>query len=252
MKTPHHVVKISRFSALALGTSFVCLLAPTPMVGQSHTPLVDPIPAGIPVSSITIGLEPVMTGLVSPVGGAVAPGDPHHLYIADQTGVIWTVDISGRKEAPKVFLDISSRLITLGLGAIKYDERGLLALAFHPNFEDNGLFYTYASEPVSAAADFTTMEINNPTGQAANCQNVLLEWRVQDTKAKDGLAVEFGSDRELLRIDKAYINHNGGALSFGPDGLLYLPLGVGGNANDQGIGHTDAGNAQTLAAGNVL
>ena len=64
MKTPHHVVKISRLSALALGTSFVCLLAPTPMVGQSHTPLVDPIPAGIPVSSITIGLEPVMTGLV--------------------------------------------------------------------------------------------------------------------------------------------------------------------------------------------
>jgi hypothetical protein len=46
MKTPHHVVKISRFSTLALGTSFVCLLAPTPMVGQSHTPLVDPIPAG--------------------------------------------------------------------------------------------------------------------------------------------------------------------------------------------------------------
>jgi Glucose / Sorbosone dehydrogenase len=41
-------------------------------------------------------------------------------------------------------------------------------------------------------------------------------------------------------------------LSFGPDGLLYLPLGDGGNANDQGIGHTDAGNAQTLAAGNVL
>jgi hypothetical protein len=56
----------------------------------------------------------------------------------------------------------------------------LLALVFHPDFEDNGLFYTYASEPVNGAADFSTMQINNPTGQAANCQNVLLEWRVQD------------------------------------------------------------------------
>ncbi len=110
MKTQHHVMKISRLFALALGTSLVCLLAPTPMVGQSHTPLVDPIPAGIPVSPITIGLELVMTGLVSPVGGAVAPGDPDHLYIADQTGVIWSLDISGDRDAPapKVFLDLNA------------------------------------------------------------------------------------------------------------------------------------------------
>jgi hypothetical protein len=136
MRTTHCVVKMSRLFALGLGTSLLCILTPTSVVGQSHTPLVDPIPAGIPVSRITIGLEPVMTGLVSPVAGAVAPGDPQHLYIADQTGVIWSADISGRRNAPapKVFLDLSGRLISLGLGAIKYDERGLLGLAFHPDF----------------------------------------------------------------------------------------------------------------------
>jgi glucose/arabinose dehydrogenase len=254
MKTQHHVGEMCRSFALVLGASSLCFFAPTSMVGQSHTPLVDPIPAGIPVSPITIGLEPVMTGLVSPVGGSVAPGDPNHLYISDQTGVIWSVDISGRREAPapKVFLDLSSRLIALGLGPLKYDERGLLGLAFHPDFEDNGLFYTYASEPVNGTADFSTMQVNNPSGQAANCQNVLLEWRVQDPEAEDGVAVDLSSARELLRIDKAYINHNGGALTFGPDRLLYISLGDGGNANDQGIGHTDAGNGQTLVAGNVL
>jgi glucose/arabinose dehydrogenase len=245
---------MSRFFALGLETGLLCILTSTSVVGQSHTPLVDPIPAGIPVSPITIGLEPVMTGLVSPVAGAVAPGDPHHLYIADQTGVIWSVDVSGRRNAPapKVFLDLSGRLISLGLGAIKYDERGLLGLAFHPDFEENGLFYTYASEPANGIADFSTMQFNNPTAQAANCQNVLLEWRVQNIGAEDGFVVDLASARELLRIDKPYINHNGGVLAFGPDRLMYISLGDGGNANDQGIGHTDVGNAQTLDAGNVL
>lgn len=78
-----------------------------------------------------------------------------------------------RRVAGKLFADLSSRLIPLGIKEFKlYDERGLLGLAFHLDFNDNGLFYTHASEPVTAPADFSTMF----PCVLPNCQNVLIEW----------------------------------------------------------------------------
>lgn len=248
-----------RIEKSCLGTLWLGSLtfAATMLVGgsplasaQTHTPIVDPIPAAIPMSGITVGLEQVMSGLISPVAGAVAPGDPDHLYVADQTGQIWSVDVSGRRHphAPRLFLDISSRLIHLGLGRIKYDERGLLGLVFHPDFKRNGLFYTYASEPVKGRADFSTM----PVGVPANCQNVLLEWHATDMGDDEDIVRVDPLPREVLRIDKPQINHNGGAILFDTKELLYLSLGDGGNANDSGVGHTTQGNSQTLTLNNVL
>lgn len=225
------------------------LAAPGAALAQAHPPLIDAIPAVIPQSGITVGLETVMSGLVQPTAGAVAPGDPDHLYVADQIGKVWVVDVSHRRhpQAPRLFLDISGRLVTLGLGPAKYDERGLLGIAFHPNFSQNGLFYTYASEPAKGAATFSTL----PPGATPNCQNVLLEWKVKEFD-EDALVADPSSAREVLRIDKPQFNHNGGVLAFGPDRLLYLSLGDGGGSNDFGVGHAAAGNAQTLVAGNVL
>jgi glucose/arabinose dehydrogenase len=244
-------------SALAAVASLAFLGSPRVADAQlTYPPLVDPIVPGVPSSGITVSLNPVLAAnLVAPVAGAVAPGDPSHLYVADQPGTIWSIKVEGPgSPSAALFLDVRSLVIPLGVGGpnLEYDERGLLGLAFHPDFERNGLFYTYLSEPVNAIADFSTMSLNNPTVAAANCQNVLLEWHAS-RNASGVLTVDSTPPRELLRVDKPYLNHNGGSLNFGPDRLLYLTLGDGGAANDEGIGHAFYhGNAQTLDPGNLL
>lgn len=237
-----------RSSLGALRALCVALLAvAAPAAAQ---PLPDPIPATIPQSDITIRLEQVAGGLVAPVTATSAPGHRRTLFVADQIGKIWAVDVGRRGGAQppmRLFADLSSRLVPLGLFGIHYDERGLLGLAFHPDFRKNGLFYTYTSEPAVGAADFTTL----PPGVAADCHSVVTEWRVADPRAKD-LAIDPESARVLLRIDKPQFNHNGGDLAFGPDDLLYVSVGDGGAADDQGPGHDVGGNGQSLARGNLL
>lgn len=251
-----------------------------PSAAQQHTPLADPIPGTIPQSPVKIALKTVMSGLVSPVASAVAPGDRHHLYVADQIGKIWRLPVSKRKVSgmderdderdddagsghdqyksnddeltgaamqPELFLDVSRLLVPLGVGPTRYDERGLLGIAFHPQFRYNGLFYTFTSQPVKGRADFSTL----PQGVAPNCQSVITEWRVK-YPGRHGSAVDLSSGRELVRIDKPQFNHNGGALAFGPDQMLYVSLGDGGGADDQGVGHAPQGNGQSLTRGNVL
>ena len=104
-------------------------------------------------------LTTLMSGLVSPVGGAVAPGFGNRIYVLDQTGKVWALYVSGPNSGKaSVFLDVTSRLVPLGLFApLNYDERGLLGLAFHPDYQTNGLFYTFTSEPAAGhTPDFTT------------------------------------------------------------------------------------------------
>ena len=209
----------------------------------------DPIPAPIPVSRVEVALKPIATGLVSPVAGTVAPGDHKHLYVADQGGKIWQVDLRGR--APKrLVADLSGLLVSdlaKVIPGLPYDERGLLGLAFHPQFKRNGLLYTFSTENPSSPADFTTQPGVAPGGG----QTVIAEWRVAG-RGSDHPVVDPSTRRVLMRIDKPQFNHNGGELAFGPDGKLYIAVGDGGAADDQGPGHVPGGNAQSLAAGNVL
>ena len=128
-----------------------------------------------------------------------------------------------------------------------YDERGLLGVAFDPKFKHNGLLYTFTSEDPTDPPDFTTQPGEAPGGGQA----VVTEWMVENPHAKQ-IVVDPASRRVLMRVDKPQFNHNGGELAFGPDKMLYISLGDGGNADDEGPGHVPGGNAQSLAAGNVL
>jgi len=197
----------------------------------------NPVPAAIAAGTIDVDLVPLASGLVAPNWGTFAPGDSSSLYVADQVGRIVKVDLSGA--GSQLFHDLSARLVTLGIaGPDSFDERGLLGLAFHPDFANNGLFYTYTSEPVSGTADFTTLM----PAEVADHQSVILEWTV--TSPNTIMASVNPVARELLRIDQPQFNHNGGALSFDTSNFLYIALGDGGNADDEGSGHGANGNGR--------
>ena len=182
-----------------------------------------------------ISLDTVVTGLTAPNKGVAAHGDRENLYVVDQVGIAWKVQLATGTKT--VFVDLSSRLVTLGvLGPNTFDERGFLGLAFHPDFQRNGLFYTYTSEPVGGPP---TLPSTLPPGTAADHQNVVAEWQL--------VGGSVGGRRELLRVDWPQFNHNGGDLAFGPDGRLYVSMGDGGNADDQGVGRLPNGNAQNLS-----
>ncbi len=222
-------------------------------VVSSAQPLDDPIPGTIPPSTVHVRLETIATGLTAPNWGAAPPGLPGQLVATDQDGILWRIDLATGDRS--VMLDVSKRLVPLGIfGPGSFDERGLLGVAFHPDFKSNGLLYTYTSEPANGPADFTTM----PPGSVADHQSVIAEWRVPDPSAADAV-VDPASARVLLRIDQPQFNHNAGALNFGPDGLLYASLGDGGGADDQDgqmffgtpiIGHGSTGNGRDPA--NIL
>jgi len=242
-------------SALLTAGAVVALTAPS----AAAAGLSDPIPAPIPASGVQVALRPVLDGLVSPTTAKPIPGSGHGLVVADQDGKIWgVIDHRGhrdhrhgdRRDTWQV-ADLSSLLVD-DLGKvpgipIPYDERGLLGLAFDPNFRHNGLLYTFTSENPTAPADFTTQPGVEPGGGQA----VVTEWSVRDRHARH-ITVDPSSRRVLMRVDKPQFNHNGGDLAFGPRGRLYISLGDGGNADDQGDGHVPGGNAQSLAPGNVL
>jgi glucose/arabinose dehydrogenase len=225
--------------ARLVGVVLVLMLAAGGVLAPASAQSIeDPIPEPIPQGPIRVALEPVATGLTAPNWGISAPGHDDFLFVVDQPGILWRIHLTtGDKE---VFMDVSDRLVPLGaFGPGSFDERGFLGLAFHPAYQSNGLLYTYTSEPAAGPADFSTM----PVGTPPNHQSVIAEWRVPNP-GDPGAVVDPDTRRELLRIDQPQFNHNAGALNFGPDGMLYISLGDGGGADDQGVGHSPQGNGQ--------
>jgi len=217
-----------------------CEVHPSTMRGPfaiygDGAPLENPIARRIPKGTIVVELKDIARGLVAPLGLAAPNDGSKRLFVYDQIGLVWI--IQDGKRLAKPFLDVRSRLVKLSK---PYDERGLIGFVLHPDFAKNGKLYTFSSELVGPAADFTA---TLPAGEKFNCQSVLAEWTVSASNAN---LVNKASRRELLRIDKPQFNHNGGQLAFGRDKLLYIAVGDGGAADDQGSGHAADGNGQSI------
>ncbi|QJE97206.1 PQQ-dependent sugar dehydrogenase [Luteolibacter luteus] len=178
-------------------------------------------------------LKPVAVGqFFSPTTVAHAGDGSGRLFITDQRGKIHV--LQDGVVLPVPFLDLSARLVP----ELSFDERGLLGLAFHPDYEvegaaGKGKFYVFYSAP---AIDTVPAPIN--------CRSVIAEYRVS---AANPNVADPTSERVLLTFNKPQFNHNGGQLAFGPsDKMLYIATGDGGGSNDNQAGHTGNGTAAVL------
>ena len=168
-----------------------------------------------PPPALTIAVERVFPALsfASPVAMLQAPGDTARWFVVEQGGRVRVFTNSALAFTFFTFADISDRVSAGG-------EMGLLGMAFHPNFPANPRVY---------------LSYTNADAGRVN--------RVSEFRLNIGGNVDSTTERIILSVAQPDANHNGGQITFGPDGFLYIGRGDGGGANDQ---HGTIGNAQLL------
>ncbi|CAN5411946.1 PQQ-dependent sugar dehydrogenase [soil metagenome] len=180
-------------------------LAPTTtttvVAGTSTT---VPAPPDDPIRGLA--LEVVATGLHQPTVVTSPPGDPR-LFVTERSGVVRIID-EGTGLRTEPFLDLGDRVDSTGI------EQGMLGLAFHPDYADNGRLFVY----------YVTIELHRRLSEF--------------TVGPDPEAGDPGSERVLFDLaqppDSVDIRHYGGMVAFGPGGNLYVALGDGADARGQG------------------
>lgn len=153
------------------------------------------------LNSQSIILEEFATGLTAPV--EITNANDTRLFVVQQNGIIKIIQPNGTINGTN-FLNIGSKILYSG-------ERGLLGLAFHPQYSTNGYFFVY---------------YNNTAGNI-----IVARYTVSST---DSNVADLTSEKILLNIPKPYDNHNGGSIHFAPDGNLWIITGDGGSGGDPG------------------
>jgi glucose/arabinose dehydrogenase len=158
--------------------------------------------SGFPADS-SLALVLVAQGLSFPLYLTTPPGDTARLFVVEKGGTIRIIQHG--QLLPTPFLDISSKVSTGG-------EQGLLGMAFYPDYATSGRF----------VVDYTS-----PIGNAGGGTSVIAGYHVSaDSNVADP------AESVILTVDQPYSNHNGGMVTFGPDGMLYIGFGDGGSGGD--------------------
>jgi glucose/arabinose dehydrogenase len=169
----------------------------------------SPTPGCTPVEGTpALAARLVVRGLQRPVDLKSPPGDTARLFAVEQKGRIRIIRSGALVPTP--FLDIVSRVGSQG------EEQGLLGLAFHPRYAENGRFFVNYTD---LSGDTHIAEFH---------------------AAASADTADPASESQLLFVHQPFANHNGGGLAFGPDGKLYMGLGDGGSGGDP------MGNGQNL------
>lgn len=181
------------------------------------------------IPEYAVNLDTLADDFNSPVFLTHAGDGSNRLFVVDQIGLISIIDDGVVLDDP--FLNLSEKLVSLMPG---FDERGLLGLAFHPDYENNGRFFVYYSAPAE--------------NEMYNHTSIIAEYHVS---LENQNRADPDSERIILTVDQPEFNHDAGQLEFGPNGYLFIGLGDGGGAGDQ---HGIIGNGQNISTllGSIL
>ncbi len=176
-------------------------------------------PGGDLPGEVAIDLVKVGDGFVDPMNVVSPPGESDRLFVIERWGVVRIIQDGEVLDEP--FLDLRNDVVTAFL------EQGLYDLAFHPNFQENGLFYVHYAD------------------RMRNGDSMIVEYKVSSDNPN---RADFQSARPVLKIKQPWANHNGGELAFGPDGYLYIGSGDGGWEGDP----LEAGQDLSTLLGKIL
>jgi glucose/arabinose dehydrogenase len=170
--------------------------------GVSPPPSPPPPPAATPAVALQQVFPALTPAPAAPVSLQQAPGDVTRWFIVEQAGTIRTFVNDNDVTAAPSFLDITERVVSGG-------ERGLLGMAFHPDFPNTPEVYvSYTGEPNLTSH---VSRFSSPNG---------------------GQTLDPATEQKILSVPQDFANHNGGNIVFGPDGYLYVGFGDGGSAGD--------------------